>query len=228
MKSLVIIISILISCSTARKETQKDYSTSLEFGTKAEEPSSKKQATTQQRILTYKGYITIEIDPEKSIETKKKIVEFIKTVNGYIVNESMNSLTFKVPADKFRTAIDEIRKLGRVLNESFSVEDITEAYYDAQIRLENSQKLQERLAELLKRAKTVQEAIEVEKELNRVTNEIETQKSRLFRLDNQIQFSTLSVNLQEKPKEKKLGPLGWFFYGIFKVVSFLFVIEDEQ
>lgn len=225
---LLLALIFFIHCASSRESKEYPHPQSPSVGSSESDKLtlSKKQTSQQQRILTYRGYITIEIESEESIRVKKKIIEYIQSIQGYIVSESTNALTIKVPAEKFRASIDEIRKLGKVLSESFSVEDITEAYYDAQIRLENAQKLQERLSELLKRAKTVQEAIEVEKELNRVTNEIETQKSKLFRLDNQIQFSTLSVNLQEKPKPKKLGPLGWLFYGIYKVVSFLFVIEE--
>lgn len=230
MKLFILLLLLTLGCSSARREMQTTYSTAGDFSKPAEaekSSSSKKQTNQQQRILTYKGYITIEIENGASIEVKKQIIEYVKKIEGYVVTESTSSLMLKIPADKYRDVIEEVRKLGKVISESYSVEDITEAYYDTQIRLENSQKLQERLTELLKKAKTVQEAIEVEKELNRVTNEIDTLKSRLFRLDNQIQFSTLNVNLQEKPKPKKLGPLGWVFYGIYKVISFLFILEDE-
>lgn len=227
----VFFVLIVISCSSGRQEIPQQHSTTYSEIGKAESEKlsvQKKTPSNQQRILTYKGYITLEIESEQSIEVRKKIIEYIQSIDGYILTESTYSLTLKIPAEKYRPAIEEIRKLGKVKHESFQTEDITEAYYDSQVRLENAQKLQERLLELLKKAKTVQETIEVEKELNRVTSEIELQKSKLFRLENQIQFSILNVNLQEKPKEKKLGPLGWVFYGIYKVVRFLFIIEDSE
>ena len=229
MRVWILILIFALYCQNPRKQVQTDYSQEILNTTEKEKsPSFKKQNSHQQRILTYKGYITIKIENEKSQEVKTKIIDYVKTKEGYVVTESTHSLTLRVPADKFRDVITEVKKMGEVISESFSLEDITDAYYDAQIRLENAQKLQERLLELLKKAKTVQETIEVEKELNRVTNEIDTLKSKLFRLDNQVQFSTLNVNLQEKSKERKLGPLGWVFYGIYKVIKFLFVIEEQN
>ena len=119
-------------------------------------------------------------------------------MEGHITSETTYSISLKIPASKYRDSIQYFKTLGKVIYESYVIEDITEAYYDSKTRLENLQKLQARLAELLQKAKNVQEAIEVEKELNRVTSEIETHKSKLFRLENQAQYSLLNIQLKEK------------------------------
>lgn len=222
---IFLIIGFFIQCSSRRDYQKAQVSGEGDVVSTSAEIGERKQEPQKGRLLTYKGNLNLEISSGESQEIRNKVFEYLQKIEGYITTETTNNLSIKVPSQKYREATAYLKTLGKVTYESYSIEDITEAYYDSKIRLENAVKLQVRLTELLKRAKSVQETVEVEKELNRVTNEIETHKSRLFRLDNQIQFSTLTVHLIEKEKEPKLGPVGWVFYILYKGVSYLFVID---
>jgi hypothetical protein len=177
-----------------------------------------------QRILAYNSNMHFDI-PEKSADSvRSQMIDYVKSIDGYIVTENTNMLTVKIPSNQFREAIVELKKMGKVTSENVYTEDITDAYYDVKIRLENYTALQTRLKSLLAKAKTVQEAIEVEKELNRVTNEIEILKGKMNRYENQINFSTINIYIRSE-KQTKLGPLGWVVYGAYSAVKWLFVWE---
>ncbi len=223
-----IFILFILNCAVNKEFVQTNFdqqdlahpNETKPAGIKLSDSSLDKQK--KERILTYKGNLTLEISSGQSDLIRSKIYEYLQKIEGHITSETTYSVSLKIPASKYRDSIQYFKTLGKVIYESYVIEDITEAYYDSKTRLENLQKLQARLAELLQKARNVQEAIEVEKELNRVTSEIETYKSKLFRLENQAQYSLLNIQLKEKSTP---GPIGWVFYVIYRGLRYLFVID---
>jgi hypothetical protein len=102
------------------------------------------------------------------------------------------------------------------------------------IRLENERKLEKRYLELLDRARTVKEILEIEEKLSRVRQEIESKEGRLRYLDNQVNYSTIGIFIYQH-KEVRYEPeeregfaqrlirslhMGWL--GIIDLLLFLF------
>lgn len=131
-------------------------------------------------------------------------------------------LQIRVPAtglDGFLAALDD---LGDVERLSVSTRDVTEQLVDWQARLDNLIELRDRLRQLLDRAESVQDLVMVERELSRVQSEIDSITGRLESVRGQVALSRVSLILTEA---RQLGPLGYLFYGIGKVVGWLFVID---
>lgn len=63
--------------------------------------------------------------------------------------------------------------------------------------LDNLKKQENRLSEILKMATTVKDVLEVEKELGRVRGEIERLTGRMNYLEQSIEMSTISVDINE-------------------------------
>nr|MBP7283906.1 DUF4349 domain-containing protein [Leptospiraceae bacterium] len=139
---------------------------------------------------------------------------------GVIISKTLNSVYFKVPGDNFFEMIVQVKEIGNVVYEQVTSEDITEAYYDAKIRLENAEKFQKRYLDLLAKAKTVEESVKVEQELHRITNEIDTLKGKMNLYQNMVQYSKINVYLSEKERK---GPLGWVFYAAYVGIRWLFI-----
>ena len=70
------------------------------------------------------------------------------------------------------TTIARIEKLGDVTHRDIKAQDVTDEYVDLQARLKNAYAIRDRLNDLLAKA-SVKEALEIEKELGRVTEDIE-------------------------------------------------------
>ena len=119
-------------------------------------------------------------------------------LGGYLVRRDQQSITFRVPVEKYRSALDSIRKLGDVLNREETVEDVTEQFLDIQTRLRNARAMRDRMEALLKQAKDVKEALAVERELGRITTDIERMEGRLKRLRELISFSTITVQFKAR------------------------------
>ncbi|WP_445474122.1 DUF4349 domain-containing protein [Methanococcoides methylutens] len=113
-------------------------------------------------------------------------------------SESMSGyISIRVPASEHDTVLDRIEALGKVTSKSTSGVDVTEEYIDVEARLSNLEKQELRLQEILEMATTVEEVLEVEKELGRVRGEIESLTGRLNYLNDRIDFSTITVSVSE-------------------------------
>ncbi|MBW2459874.1 MAG: DUF4349 domain-containing protein [Deltaproteobacteria bacterium] len=124
-----------------------------------------------------------------------------KDMGGYLVRRDQHTIVVRVPAAKYRDALAQIGKLGDVLHREETVEDVTEQFLDVQTRLRNARAMRDRLEKLLQQAKDVKEALAVEKELGRITTDIERMEGRLKRLRELISFSTITVQFKPRPSD---------------------------
>jgi hypothetical protein len=119
------------------------------------------------------------------------------------------SLVLRVPARDFETAMGEIRRLGRVRSQSISGEDVTGRIVDLQARLRNWQAQEAVLLRLMAKATSIEDSIVVQRQLQEVQLQIEQIKGQLGALEDQTEFSTISVSLSEAgfvpPKEEPKG-----------------------
>ena len=170
--------------------------------------------------LIYTASLTLDVEKDLFEKTLEGIANRAKEKKGYVVSLSTQSITIKVPTTIFKESMAELKKLGEVASENVQVQDITEEFQDVEIRLANAEKLQKRLTQLLAKAATVEDTIKVETELSRVTEKIEALKGKMRLYSNQVDFSTISIYLQEPVK---LGPLGWVSYILYRGIKWLFV-----
>jgi len=150
-------------------------------------PDSPHSAT----MLIYTANITMAV---YQVEAALQGVETAaRDAGGYLSARQDTSITVRVPRDHFDDAIARIEKLGDVTHRDIKAQDVTDEFVDLQARLKNAYVMRDRLTELLARA-AVKEAIDIEKELGRVTEEIERMEGRMKLLRDQIAFSTITVS----------------------------------
>ena len=157
-----------------------------------------------QRKLIRNGTIRLEVDSVDA--TLTAIRGSVQAFGGYVSNESQSgdaiggrraTLTCRIPAEKLDGMLGRVRSLGRILEETITTEDITDRYFDLQASLANQKRLEARLAELLGRpANKLSDLLDVERELARVRTGIDQMEGRQRLWDNQVAFSTLTVNVE--------------------------------
>lgn len=223
MKNTFYLLPLLFifSCSSYQKErmVSRDVTTASSKQSGGEFIGGQDNKN-QPRIVTYSASLNMEIEKHKMPETIQRLTKLIQTKEGVIISKTLNSVYFKVPGDNFFEMIVQVKEIGNVVYEQVTSEDITEAYYDAKIRLENAEKFQKRYLDLLAKAKTVEESVKVEQELHRITNEIDTLKGKMNLYQNMVQYSKINVYLSEKERK---GPLGWVFYAAYVGIRWLFI-----
>jgi len=137
--------------------------------------------------------------------------------------EESASLTLRIPAKEFKTALSALETLGTVTYRNIEGEDVTEQYIDVEARLKNKIVLRDRLKELLAKATEVKDILAIETELNRVQADIDSMEGRIKSLKCQVEYATVRLSLDRKPI---LGPLGYLFKGLWWGVEKLFVIRE--
>jgi hypothetical protein len=164
-------------------------------------------AQINERKIIRNAEMTIEIrDPNNGL---RKIAAIAEKNGGFVVTsesrenqaESAPSTTVavvaRVPAAKFGEAVREIQSIdGRILREKISGTDVTEEYIDLEARIRTKRALEEQFLEIMRQARKVSDALEVQTQLADVRTEIERLEGRRRFLENQSALSTISITLQ--------------------------------
>ncbi|TND10636.1 MAG: hypothetical protein FD123_278 [Bacteroidetes bacterium] len=162
----------------------------------------------------------MRIDTKEPDTVMVHVSKMAKKYGGYIQSMSNGVCAIRVRSENFLVAVNEVTTFGKVIEKNIHSEDVTDAYNDYKVRQENAEKSRQRYMELLQKAHTIEEILRVEREIDRLTLEIEQLKGRLALLTDQTSYSTITVNVHEKAKP---GVISYAFIGIYKGVKWLFV-----
>lgn len=201
--------------SIQQKTAINDYQTSSLSGL---ENLKNPQTPKEKRKILYAANMEIVSPLPDSINPQ--LEHIAEKYGGYIGYLSTRQTTIRIKSQEFENVIVEIEKLGKITRKNIVGNDVTEEYWDAQIRLDNALETRKRYIELLKMAKNVEEAILVERELARVSENIDLLKGKLNKLDNLEEFATITITIREKAK---LGLIGYVGVGLYKTIKWFFV-----
>lgn len=116
--------------------------------------------------------------------------------NGYR-QERNASLTLRIPKDNLDLLLTEVDTRGNVINRSEQEVDVTLDYVDLDSHKQVLLAEQERLLDMMERAETIEDLITLESRLSDIRYQIESMESRLRTYDNQIDYSTVYLSLNE-------------------------------
>jgi hypothetical protein len=157
-------------------------------------------------------------------ETQRRISSAAEAHGGFVVTseskqtnsegqlkpEMTVTVTIRVPAAQFDAVINEIRGAGsRIAQDKITSQDVTEEYIDLEARIRAKQALEAQFMEIMKQAKTVTDALEVQRQLSDVRAEIERLEGRRRFLENQTSLSTINVTIQ--PPTQIVSSTGFFY-----------------
>ena len=115
--------------------------------------------------------------------------------------------SLRIPAPQLAAALAELKRLGRVQNESQSGEEVTQQHADLVARLKNSRETEERLQAILQqRTGKIEDVLQVEEEIARVRGEIESMEAKQQALEHRVAFATVDLQLTEEYKEPLTAP----------------------
>ena len=109
------------------------------------------------------------------------------------------SATLRLPSDRLDSGLTELRKLGKVLEESQGSSDVTSQYVDLQARLNNARSTEQRLLALQReRTDKLIDVVSVEREISRVREEIERMEAQRKDVFSKTQYATIIVEVSEE------------------------------
>jgi hypothetical protein len=153
------------------------------------------------QMLVFNRVLGLAVQPDAIPASIDASVQLAVDAGGYVAQQTDTSLTLRVPSKRFRRLMKGLEGLGQVRTRSVQTVDVSEEFHDLKVRLENLQSTRTRIQKLLGQATNLSEILVVEKELERVSAEIDAIEGRLRFLSSQAAFSTVTMSFQELPRE---------------------------
>src|SRR3990167_4975857 len=125
-----------------------DEAAPLEAGGAANRAVAKSALTP--RMIAY--WVTMTVEVKEFSPAKEKLLKAVEEAGGYVAQASAAEtpnqpqradLAVRVPVEKLPAVLEQIRGLGRVVNEQLSSEEVTAQVVDLEARLRNSRATEE-------------------------------------------------------------------------------------
>lgn len=164
----------------------------------------------QNRKLIRTVNLTVETDQFDSL--LKLLQDQISSLSGYVEQSNISgssmtcgnqprprraSVTARIPSSNLDMFITQVEDGGNVTSRSESTEDVTIQYSDLESRKKTLTMEQDRIWALLEKADTLESVIALEERLSEIRYELESMESRLRLYDNQVDYSTVYLSIQE-------------------------------
>ena len=115
-------------------------------------------------------------------------------------------ITIRVPAAQFDQAMRAVKAIALdVERESVTAQDVTEQFVDIEARLKNLRAEEVQYQEIMDRASTVEETLNVASRLYDVRGRIESTDAQLKYLSQQVEMSTITAALSVESNVEVLG-----------------------
>ena len=217
--TLVLILGLFTACggsSAPKSEAAMDYAVQEEAmeapaamnGSLTESGAGGSSALPEGR----KWVITVTMSAETDdLDTMTaELDKHIRGLGGYVEDQRIYNgsshanrryryanLTIRIPAADVDKFIQEVAGIANVVSKETSRDDITLKYVDTESRLTALKVEEERLLELLGKAETMADLLEIESRLTDVRYELENYGSRLRLYDNQVDYATIYLDIEE-------------------------------
>lgn len=190
-----------------------------------------------EQITSSSGIDSIQTSEQKLIKTVSlsmqtrefdTLLENIQTktaeCGGYVESSDVSGLsyyntggyryawmTLRIPAERLDEFITIVSGLGNVTSKNESVQDVTLQYVDVESHIEALETEQTRLLELMEQAESMEDIIQIESRLSEIRYELQSYESRLRTYDNQVNYSTVSISIDEVDRETVMEEKPGFF-----------------
>ena len=147
----------------------------------------------------------------------------IKSLGGYVEDQSVHNgsnyasrryrsanLTVRIPEEKADQFTSDISGLANVVSQNLRREDITLNYVATSSRVTALETEEARLLELLAQAETMEDLLTIEARLTDVRYELENYTSQLRLYDNQIDYATIYLYIEEVQEYTPVEEPGFF------------------
>ena len=218
---IILIVFLVASCAPKSAEYSSDVLMKSESDKKEASPALKNTAESDVNKKKIIKDGRLGMDVKNLSASKTNIDTIVRNLGGYYDNESLSNndyataydLKIRIPSDKFEILIAKIESgEGEVSYKEIDARDVTEEFIDLETRLGNKQKYLTRYQELLRNAKNIKEILDIEEKIRVLEEEIESTTGRLKYLNDQVNYSTLELNISQKKAFKYTPPFRQNFF----------------
>lgn len=157
-------------------------------------------------------------------EGRKSIQAIVQQSNAYIASENQatnsysmtNDITIRIKPEGFESMVSKLLDISVYTDYNrVTSQDVTADYVDTEARLKSKKEVETRYTEILKKANTIGDILEVEEKLRQIREEIEASEGKLKYMNDQVGYSTINLHFYEK-LDYQPAPESGFFYKLGK------------
>lgn len=165
----------------------------------------------------------IRVETDDLDATMADLDQKISSLGGYVEDQNIHNgsnyathryrsanLTVRIPEDKVDSFTDEVSGMTNVVSQNLRREDITLQYVSTSSRITALETEEARLLELLAMAETMEDLLEIEARLTDVRYELENYASQLRIYDNQVDYATIYLSIEEVQEYTPVEERGFF------------------
>jgi hypothetical protein len=161
------------------------------------------QGDPRARLIQSEASLTIQTEHQDSLH--RRLAKRAEALGGYVVEVADQRSQVRIPAAEFNTLLGELETWGKVSQRLITGADVTDAFRDLRLALDNAEARKARLLELLEATADVDEKLRIEAELERVSLEIDRLTARLAESRHGLKFATVTVETEKPDKDWKPG-----------------------
>lgn len=163
-------------------------------------------ANTERKLIRT---IDMSVETEDLDQTLEQIDQRIAELSGYAENREIYNgkkgstrsryanLTIRIPADKLDQFVNQVSEVSNIISKNETTEDVTLSYVAVESRIKALETEEARLLELLAKAQSMEDLLQIEQRLTEVHSDLETVKSQLRTYDNLVDYGTIQLNISE-------------------------------
>lgn len=174
---------------------------------------------------------TLNMEVEKYEKYYAVLRECVRNAGGYIASEDQsqsdykleNAVTIKVPVARFDEAMNLLASgtgKDKVVERKITSQDVTGEVVDTKSRMEAKRQVRLRYLELLNQAKTMEDILKVQDEINGIQEEIEMGTGRVNYLNHASAYSTIQLTFfqvlnpsaVEEPRDPSFATRIWYAF----------------
>ena len=214
--TLLLLIGLVSGCSTASKNAASDnFYVQESVGSGIYDGADEKveaSSTADANLTDRKLVKTLEMNAET--EDLDALLEAVMArvgeLGGYVENQRVYngsnyssrrsrsaSMTIRIPAEDLEDFADHMAQNSNIVSRYAYIDDVTLTYVATENRIQALQAEHDRLLELMAKAETMSDLLEVEARLTDVRYELEQVTSQMNVLKNQVNYGTVHLNVDE-------------------------------
>ena len=219
--ALLLALTMLAGCGGSssapamKQEAAMDYAVAETYAASTEMPgalagaadSIAQETSTDQKLIKR---VNMDAETEDLEALLPQLLAEISALNGYVESQEIYNgssyasyryrnarLTIRVPAENLDGLVAQVKGASNVVSYNESVEDVTLAYVDMETRILVLETERDRLLELMEKAETMSDLLEIEARLTQVRGDLESINSQLKVLQNQVSYATIELYISQ-------------------------------
>ena len=216
--TVLLVLSLLLTgCGGASNGAvaEKDYagSTANRADAPAVEGLEKESTSTQASLPANQKLIRkiwLEAETEDMNTLLSSVEKRIAELSGYVEGRQVRNgsaysgkryryaeLTVRIPAEKLDSFVSDVSNASNITSSRETTDDVTLSYVEYESKVTALETEQTRLLELLEKAETMGDILQIQERLTQIREQLEKWKSQLRVYDNMVNYGTVYLNITE-------------------------------